>query len=647
MRGLKGTRSAPSSSDLPLPMALTQLLLFAFATVVAAAPRSVPAGWSLHRRADPEALIPLKFSLAQSNVDKLEAFLLDIADPQSPKYGQHWSPVRVKETFRPSSETVNTVHAWLTHEGVQADKIQLSPNGDILHLDVTIADAERLLQADYYEYSDEDGSMHVGCHDGYTLPEHVSMHVDFVWPTVHFDAPRSLSRRSASTSPPLWGRDGAGKTPIDNLAAIAAADCDTSVTLDCLRALYNFDFTPVSGDVNTVGVVEFGKNIYRAEELDLFFGTYRPDQVGNIPTLISVEGGDPDAGGSEDEASLDIELMMGLLGPKQNLSLYQVAQQNSSMDPTDRLLAALDGSYCSIAPATDEGITDCGNKPRTNVISISYHLNPDLNDPAISPVVQRQCTEFGKQSLTGITFVASSGDGGVAYGASQACLVNGTLTFGGAKGTFVGQLPASCPFVTAVGATSVPPGGTTDQVEESTTDFPSGGGFSNNFPRPSWQDSAVQNYLDNFAPDYNATIFNRTGRAYPDVATNGYPIVVAEKGRFLHTSGTSASAPIFAVLIAAVNDARIAAGKSPVGFINPALYSDAFAHTFNDVIVGSNPACQTDGFPAAPGWDPVSGMGTPNFEKLRDAFLALPGMLSTSLHALSGQAAKRFAAAAG
>jgi tripeptidyl-peptidase-1 len=54
------------------------------------------------------------------------------------------------------------------------------------------------------------------------------------------------------------------------------------------------------------------------------------------------------------------------------------------------------------------------------------------------------------------------------------------------------------------------------------------------------------------------------------------------------------------------------------------LYSDAFAGAFNDVVVGSNPGCQKQGFPAAPGWDPVSGLGTPNFAKLRDAFLALP-----------------------
>lgn len=121
------------------------------------------------------------------------------------------------------------------------------------------------------------------------------------------------------------------------------------------------------------------------------------------------------------------------------------------------------------------GLTDCGDKPIPNVISISYHFSPDFNDPSIVPVVSRQCTEIGKVSgrrssrqethpqanltqlsLTGITFVASSGDSGVSYGTGQhGCLVNGTLINGNPVGTFVGQLPASCPYVTAVGATSV------------------------------------------------------------------------------------------------------------------------------------------------------------------------------------------------
>jgi tripeptidyl-peptidase I len=260
-------------------MALTHLLvaLVAVATGVAAAPRPTPAGWSIHRRADPDTLIPLRFSLAQSNLDKLGSHLLDIADPVSPNYGKHWSPAKVSETFRPSKETIESVHSWLVHDGgIHAEKIRLSPNGDIIHLDVTIAEAENLLQAEYYVYNaNEDGALRFGCHDGYTLPEHISQHVDFIWPTVHFGGPRSVSRRDGSVSPTTYfGREaGAPKKAITNVSlpiylllnfysnctlaqplALATEGCDKAVTLDCLRELYNFDFTPVSGNVNTVGV---------------------------------------------------------------------------------------------------------------------------------------------------------------------------------------------------------------------------------------------------------------------------------------------------------------------------------------------------------------------------------------------------------
>ena len=147
------------------------------------------------------------------------------------------------------------------------------------------------------------------------------------------------------------------------------------------------------------------------------------------------------------------------------------------MDP---LLGAVDGSYCQAEGVSSQSrsfmlvysclpsdytsfvfldLTYCGNKPTVNVVSISYHFNPDITDPTISPIVQRECTEIGKLSLTGMTFIASSGDGGVGYSQSGFCqLPNGTLQAGNPRGAFVSQLPASCPYVTAVGATSVAPG---------------------------------------------------------------------------------------------------------------------------------------------------------------------------------------------
>ena len=53
------------------------------------------------------------------------------------------------------------------------------------------------------------------------------------------------------------------------------------------------------------------------------------------------------------------------------------------------------------------------------------------------------------------------------------------------------------------------------------------------------------------------------------------------------------------------------------------LYSHLFADAFHDVTNGTNPGCGTDGFPAMPGWDPVTGLGTPNFPTLLKRFLAL------------------------
>jgi tripeptidyl-peptidase-1 len=77
-------------------------------------------------------------------------------------------------------------------------------------------------------------------------------------------------------------------------------------------------------------------------------------------------------------------------------------------------------------------------------------------------------------------------------------------------------------------------------------------------------------------------------------------------------------------MITLINDARLAAGKSPVGFINPAIYSAHFRAAFHDIVSGNNPGCGTDGFEAVEGWDPVSGLGTPNFEKLLDLWMGLP-----------------------
>ena len=71
-------------------------------------------------------------------------------------------------------------------------------------------------------------------------------------------------------------------------------------------------------------------------------------------------------------------------------------------------------------------------------------------------------------------------------------------------------------------------------------------------------------------------------------------------------------------MLTLVNDALLAAGRRPLGFINPWLYQGGYK-AFTDVLSGNSSGCDTGGFPATEGWDAVTGFGTPNFGKILEA----------------------------
>jgi tripeptidyl-peptidase-1 len=71
------------------------------------------------------------------------------------------------------------------------------------------------------------------------------------------------------------------------------------------------------------------------------------------------------------------------------------------------------------------------------------------------------------------------------------------------------------------------------------------------------------------------------------------------RGKQTVLSGTSAATPLWGAIITRINEERLAAGKSTVGFINPVLYKNADAMT--DIIGGENDGCDFQGFPAVKG----------------------------------------------
>lgn len=105
---------------------------------------------------------------------------------------------------------------------------------------------------------------------------------------------------------------------------------------------------------------------------------------------------------------------------------------------------------------------------------------------------------------------------------------------------------------------------------------------------------------------------------YANLYFTGVNVVTALNNQFYTAFSTSCASPIFASVVALLNDQLISAGKSPLGFLNPFLYSTG-AYALNDITSGTNPGCNTNGFPAKTGWDPVTGLGTPDFQKLATA----------------------------
>lgn len=112
---------------------------------------------------------------------------------------------------------------------------------------------------------------------------------------------------------------------------------------------------------------------------------------------------------------------------------------------------------------------------------------------------------------------------------------------------------------------------------------------------------------------FNANLF--TGRAYPDISCIAQSFPTIWNGSTATLVGTSGASPICAAILGLANDALLAAGKPPLGFLNPWLYSVGYK-AFTDITNGSSTGCNTTGFPATTGWDAVTGFGTPYLPSL-------------------------------
>ena len=174
-----------------------------------------------------------------------------------------------------------------------------------------------------------------------------------------------------------------------------------------------------------------------------------------------------------------------------------------------------------------------------------------------------------------------------------------------------------------------------------TTSITSGGGFSYYYPQPSFQKEAVAGYFESASSASKTpyTGYNSEGRAYPDVAIAGLGYLYYVGGAQSLFSGTAAAAPVVAGMFSNINAARLSVGKGSLGWVTPALYMNHTSY-MHDITSGSNKcgghnsaggfSCCPQGFSAAPGWDPTTGLGSFHYQKMKRHFLFLGEIKSIS-----------------
>ena len=413
----------------------------------------------------------------------------------------------------------------------------------------------------------------------YSLPADVAKHISLVDDIMRLPSLRKPQITEA------FAASGSADSEFSNCGSKYTGDTNPSV----LRDAYTYSNPTSAASGNSVAVAEFQYQYYDEKDLSSFSSA-----CGETVKVTSTIGGNKQRLCEVDgcvEALLDIEYIGALTSPIPLTVVYQ--QEFSILDWVDSIMAL-------------------SNPPLVH--SVSYG-NDEIQQTSTEYMYSVN-TQFMAAGAMGLSILFAAGDQGV-------CGRSGCSS----RGTYNPDFPASSPYVTSVGGTNFQTEGV---IGAESAWSCGGGGFSNTFARPSWQDDAVASYLAKAASVLpESSLYNSSGRAYPDVAalggqTNPYFVAVHGGSKFAGVAGTSASCPVVSAVFAALNNVRLAAGKPSLGWLNPSIYS-SFASCFNDINDGSNNGCEKGvaGFATVAGFDPATGFGSPNYECLAKIALTI------------------------
>ncbi|PKV95678.1 subtilase family serine protease [Amycolatopsis echigonensis] len=514
------TLSPPAPPVIPLP----------------AAP-AVPAGATADSSALP-GQVTVSVALKPRDEAGAERYVADTADPNSPLYRHYLSAAEYTERFGPTASAVDQVRKYLTGKGMRIDDV--TGNRQVVTASGTPGAVETAFSTSLSGFRSAKGERFFNATEATAVPSDIAAVVRGVAGLTNRPAAHRASAPAGPSGP------GGGYTPAQ------------------LRTAYSM--TGVSGGYDgsgeTVGLIEF--DTFKQSDIDAWTQYFKQPAV--RPEVVKVDGGAPNPGSDQAEATLDV-LAVAATAPKAKQVVYSAPNSDQAW-------------VHEMARIASDG--------KITVLSGSW-LNGEICESSPIAASHDSYTQLAAQGVT--MFSASGGGGGTGCG------------YQGDNETVQASYPASDPLFTGVGGTQLRTTGSagTWRSESCWNQGSSGSGYSKIYSRPDWQPGT-----------------NRY-RSVPDVSMvadyGAGALSVYLNGGWLDVGGTSLSSPLWAGYAAMLNQKSLSGGKSRLGQLNPSLYRIAgsadYASTFHDVTSGGNGS-----YNAGIGYDLCTGWGSPKADAL-------------------------------
>lgn len=558
--------------------------------------------------ADPNQPISLSIGLQPRNQASLNSYVQDIARPTSSNYHHFLSMAQYIQTYSPTMQSYQALSQFLRAAGftitrTYTHRLALTVRG-------TIGQAERAFHVHINQYTQPGGRRYYANDRDPLLPAELATYVQNI---------AGLNNAQQWQRAPLFNHhvavssatDHAGSTrcPVPSSGYLLPQQVAQAYNLQQLYAEH------YQGEGQSVALFELGT--FSMADLRTYSACFGG---GNVPVQTIVAGNTAiPTDGSSLEVEVDAELILSAAPHLGVLKIYEAG--NNAAD-----------YLASWAQIIQDGVP---------VVSTSWGACEQSLDPGL---IQQENTIFQTAIVQGQSIFAASGDSG-----SAGCIFDDNTT-----PTILNvEDPAAQPYVTSVGGTTLRLGGGTstyaletawNNLPDSRTGYAggaSGGGLSQYWAAPPWQSApGVVNGYTNGTVCHASLGFHC--REVPDVSLhanpyNGYLIYCTQplascssRQPWIAAGGTSAATPLWAAMMALTNEMALRRGGFNIGFANPLLYQIAkdkhqYGKNFHDVMQGNNDFNNLNhgNYPATPGFDLVTGLGSFNGYSLARALVAV------------------------